>query len=186
MPAYDEDGFDWDSVFGGGGEAVSDVPYWLNENDESVSGNYPYDPGDNIDAGGGWNPGSGGGGGGWDWLTKLLGGGGGGGKGGGFDLMSLLPLLLAGGAGAYGLKQNKDAGKDIKAAADKASDESRLLLGGARDDFKPYMEGGTKALGMVFDKLNGPGLAEKYATPVAKYPGSDLKGTVSLHKLMGK
>jgi hypothetical protein len=125
------------------------------------------------------------------WLEKLLssfkiGGGKGGGLGGLGDLGSLLPLLLMAGGGAYGFKQTKNSTKELQDAANKSNEYAEKTLGGARNDFKPYMEGGTKALGMVFDQLNQPGIASKYLTPIKRPESSNLRGTISLKQLMGK
>ncbi len=140
------------------------------------------------------------------WAAIFGGGGGGGGMGGfgdilkgllsgpgkaGMGLGDILPLLLMGLGGYTSYKGGKDSTQEIKDASDRSREETSSILGGAMDKFNPYMAGGEKALGMVFDQLGKPGLGEKYATPIKSYgtkdfQTSDLKGTVSLRKLMGK
>jgi hypothetical protein len=100
------------------------------------------------DSGGGFNLGSlfsGGG----NALSALARGLGLNGSNAGSLISSLLPILgLAGGAINTNNATNR-ASQQLQDAARTASDQSTALIGGARDDFKPYMSAGTDALGKL-------------------------------------
>lgn len=151
----------------------------------------------------------------WDWL-KGLGGAGGfaggssgssgssggiadiikfltGGKGGG-SLTDWLPLL--GGLGAIGAGINtnnktEDATKEIKAATEKANQLATDLIGGARNNFAPYMQAGQSAIPQL-QALVGQGLASKFSSPIAgltaqpgmqKQAPSGISGAMTLAQL---
>lgn len=183
MPAYDDDMFDleWDKIFGGG-DVVSPEgdPYEQDYLGGDSDGSGSWDWEEYLKDGPGYLSKFGGIG---DVLSKMFGGPS---KGAGMGLGDILPLLALLGGGINQHNATKDASKEIQAGADKANQFALDTIGGARGDFKPYMEGGTKALGMVFDELGKPGVASKYTTPINRVGPSNLKGTVSLKQLMGK
>lgn len=71
---------------------------------------------------------------------------GGGGAGGGSLLSSLLPLLGLIGGGINTNNATNRASEQLQGAARQAQDDARGLIGGARDDFKPYQAAGVDAL----------------------------------------
>jgi len=152
-----------------------------------------YDPGDNIDQGGGWNPGSGSSGG-FDWGSLVKGLFSGGSKnpladlfntnGGGLDISSILALLaLAGGitSGVNAGNTAKQGGADIKAAADKSNELATDLFGKAQANFAPFQTAGQNALTSLQTPID---LASKYVSQGQQSNlGSKFNGAMTLAQL---
>lgn len=156
---------------------------------------YPVDPGDNIDAGGGWNPGTpnpgtdpltdaqdegGGSGGGFD-LSKLLGGGAGAlgglgkalglvGKDGGLDMGGLLSLLALFGGGINSINATGKASDQMQQAAEKANQQATDTLKPAMANYQPYIDAGHGAVDKMANFDTSP-LGAKF---VSQGPTSNL------------
>lgn len=127
-----------------------------------------------------------------DWLPSLggglnLGGGGKGGKGpGGLlggGLGDILPFLAMLGGGLNANNATKGASEEIKNAAKEANEFAVTTLGGARDDFKPYMTAGTDSLAGIQALLGQPG--QKF-TPIKSKQMSPLRGSMTLADLAAR
>lgn len=122
-------------------------------------------------------------------LLKALGLAGGAG-GSGTSLDAILPILamLAGG---YNLNNknnaNSEAAAKIQAAADKANEQATGLIGGARENYKPYMDAGVSAVGQLSGMVGKNNLAGLFGPVGATSAlGDKFKGTMSLKQLSGK
>jgi hypothetical protein len=159
MASYDDDDFDWNSIFGGGGggggedsgyepgepgyERGGSTPWW--DSSPNPSGT----PFGMSDRGAGDPFGKGGGGGdsgALAGLAKLFGVTG---KDGSINLSSLLPLIAGLGGGIYSLNTRKGATKDMTDAYAKANDIITSTLGGNKDLYAPWHQAGLDALSKV-------------------------------------
>jgi hypothetical protein len=163
---------------------------------------YTEDPGDNIDAGGGWNPGtpedpyanwgggaggdgtdgSGDSGGGINWGAALSGGSsalsglftslGLVNKDGGIDLGGLLSLLGVVGGGINSINATGKASDQMKEAADRANQQATDTLAPAIANYQPYITAGHGAVDKMANFDTSP-LGAKF---VAAGPTSNLAG----------
>lgn len=129
-----------------------------------------------------------GGGGGYDWTAILKALGLVAGNNG--SMSALLPILsmLAGGAGLINQNSNtKEAAAQLQAGADKANTLATDLIGGARTDYKPYMDAGTASLGKLQAMVGANDLAGKFG-PIGQPSAiaDKFKGAMTLKQLMGK
>lgn len=178
MPGYDDDEFDWTSVFGGGDPDFSELP---EGSTPLFPERYSMGPDVNLNEPMGDFSGSflkalqGLGGGGGD-LLKLLGLGNGG-------LGALLPLL-AGGFGAWNANNaTKQGTKELQDAASKANDYAEKTIGGAMENFKPFIGTGTKANADLYALTQQPGLASMFTQPIKNRGGVPIRGSVTLAEL---
>lgn len=189
--------FDLGDMFGGGDLDFSELPMMdaplfemplqmgPDVNLPDIFSNLDF--GDNIDQGGGWNPGSGGGG--LGGLSGLLSGakglGGLFGGGGGLDLMSILGLAGMIGGGLNANNATNKASDELKNAAKESNEFAINTIGGARDDFKPYMGAGTDALAGIQALLASPESKKKFA-PLASHQMKPMKGSMTLAQLAAR
>lgn len=103
------------------------------------------------------------------------------------SLLPLLAALMGGGALVNGNNRTSDAAKQIQDAANKANEQGTALIGGARQDFQPYMQAGTNAVGGLSGMVGNNNLADKFG-PVAGGPNlaDKFKGAQSLAALAVK
>lgn len=118
-----------------------------------------------------------------------------GGAGGSGSLLPLLGLIASIGGGVNASNATKEATAQLQAGADKANQQATELIGGARNDFQPYMQAGQGALSKLEAMIGNSGLASKFATPVGglKAPTaissrgmSPMQGAMTLAQLVAR
>lgn len=112
-------------------------------------------------------------------------------------LMSLLTML---GMGAGMLNQNgatKDATEQIQNAANAANAKAEELIGGARGNYKPFIDAGTQAISGLQGMVGNSNLGSKYGgsvspqvlaaiSPIAAKSMNPMNGAMTLAQLAGR